>query len=324
MALGISPFNGDDFAATVDAHWNGFLAERGLRDKTLTLTVIHRPPLGSKIPFSSNKSVAALREQTKKRMRRLGEVVGFLKSTFADMSPRLLSGMTGELLGFLGGLNTGQELPLFPSSIYGFLSQDVANTRVTFRGTSFEVSDGATGSRFGTSFAIKNYPAKTSCTMFDELKLPVDMVVTHSFTPINSNLMAGRIKKQQRLMKAADDGALSLEAELVEALDDLESKRLSFGDHHMTVTVFADTLEELDSIAGEVRNTAATEGVNLVNEAFAARTHFFAQHPGNSAKRSRKAAVTNKNFADFAAFHRTQLGKRGHQVPWGNTNGPSR
>lgn len=315
----LSPFNGDDFAATVDARWKGFLAERGLRDKTLTLTVIHRPPLGSKIPFSSNKSVAALREKTKKRMRRLGEVIGFLKSTFADMSPHLLSGMTGELLGFLGGLNTGQELPLFPSSKYGFLSQDVANTRVTFRGTSFEVSDGAVGSRFGTSFAIKNYPAKTSCTMFDELNLPVDMVVTHSFTPINSNLMAGRIKKQQRLMKAADDGALSLEAELVEALDDLESKRLSFGDHHMTVTVFADTLEELDSIAGEVRNTAATEGVNMVNEAFAARTHFFAQHPGNSAKRSRKAAVTNKNFADFAAFHRTQLGKRGHQVPWGKT-----
>ena len=174
----LSPFNGDDFAATVDARWKGFLAERGLRDKTLTLTVIHRPPLGSKIPFSSNKSVAALREKTKKRMRRLGEVIGFLKSTFADMSPHLLSGMTGELLGFLGGLNTGQELPLFPSSKYGFLSQDVANTRVTFRGTSFEVSDGAVGSRFGTSFAIKNYPAKTSCTMFDELNLPVDMVVT--------------------------------------------------------------------------------------------------------------------------------------------------
>jgi len=129
--------------------------------------------------------------------------------------------------------------------------------------------------------------------------------------------MSGRIKKQQRLMRAAADGAVSLEAELVEALDDLESKRLSFGDHHMTVTVFADTLPELDSIAGEVRNTAATEGVNMVNEGFAARTHYFAQHPGNSAKRSRKAAVTNKNFADFAAFHRTQLGKRSGQVPWG-------
>lgn len=310
---------GDDFAAHVDQKWTAFLKDGGLRDKTLTLTILHRPALTSKLPFSAKKSIAAVKAQTEKRMRRVSEVVGFLKSTFADMNPRLLSASKGELLGFLGGLNTGQELPLYPTSKYGFLAQDVANSRITFRGTIFEVSEGAVGSRYGTSFAIKNYPAKTSCTMFDELNLPVDMVVTHSFTPINSNLMAGRIKKQQRLMRAADDGAVSLEAELAEALDDLESKRLSFGDHHMTVTVFASTLENLDSIAGEVRNTAATEGVNMVNEAFAARTHFFAQHPGNSAKRSRKAAVTNKNFADFAAFHRTPLGKQGHEVPWGTT-----
>ncbi|MGH1416356.1 MAG: type IV secretion system protein B4 [Pelagimonas sp.] len=315
----LDPVKGEDFAAQVDKAWNTFLSGSGLRDKTLTLTVLHRPALTSKLPFSAKKSIASIKEQTEKRMRRMSEVIGFLKSTFADMDPRLLSASKGELLGFLGGLNTGQELPLYPASKYGFLAQDVANSRITFRGTIFEVSEGAVGSRYGTSFAIKNYPAKTSCTMFDELNLPVDMVVTHSFTPINSNLMAGRIKRQKRLMRAADDGAISLEAELDEALDDLESKRLSFGDHHMTVTVYASTLEDLDTIAGEVRNTAATEGVNMVNEAFASRTHFFAQHPGNSAKRSRKAAVTNKNFADFAAFHRTPLGKQGHEVPWGTT-----
>lgn len=313
----LAPIAGDDFAAAVDRRWMDGLLRSDLRDKTLTLTVIHRPPLGSKVPFSGKKSMKALRDQTEKRMRRLGEVVGFLQSTFAAMDPRLLSAGKGELLGFLGGLNTGQELPLYRRSKYGYVSDDVSNTRVTFRGRVFEISDGAVGRRFGTSFAIKNYPPKTSCTMFDELNLPVDMVVTHSFTPINSNLMASRIKREQRLRRASDDGARSLAAELEDALDDLESKRLSFGEHHMSVTVFADTLERLESIAGEVRNTAATEGVNLVSEAFAARTHYFAQHPGNGAKRSRKAAVTNHNFADFAAFHRSPLGKRGHEVPWG-------
>ncbi len=58
----------------------------------------------------------ALRDQTAKRMRRLSEVVGFLRSTFAALSPRLLSAEKGELLGFLGGLNTGQELPLYRQS----------------------------------------------------------------------------------------------------------------------------------------------------------------------------------------------------------------
>ena len=31
----------------------------------------------------------------------------------------------------------------------------------------------------------------------------------------------------------------------------------------------------------------------------------------------RASAVTNRNFADFAAFHRTQLGKPAALTPWG-------
>jgi type IV secretion system protein VirB4 len=49
----------------------------------------------------------------------------------------------------------------------------------------------------------------------------------------------------------------------------------------------------------------------------AARTHYFSQHPGNQPKRVRASAVTNRNFADFAALHRTPLGKEKHQLPWG-------
>lgn len=313
----LPPVEGDDFAAAVDAKWRASLEGYGMRDKTLTLTVINRPPAGSKVPFKRKKSIEQLAKRTEKRLRALGEVVGFIRSTFADMSPRLLEASNGELLGFLGGLNTGQELPLYQGSKYGYLSQDVANTRVTFKGANFELSDGNAGKRLGTTFAVKNYPEQTTCTMFDELNLPVDMVITHSFTPINSNIMSERIKKQQRLMRAADDGAISLLENLTFARDDLESRRLSFGDHHMTVTVFANTAADLDDLSGEIRNSAATQGVKLVNEGFAARTHYFAQHPGNAPKRSRKAAVTNINFADFAAFHRTPMGKRGHQVPWG-------
>lgn len=313
----LPPLTDDSFAALVDQRWQGAMQNAGLRDKTLTLTVLKRPPVGARLRLRRSDSITHLKSQTTKQLRKLEEVVGFLMSSFAEMKPRLLSAKSGELLGFLGALNTGQERPLFPKSRFGVISEDVANTRVTFLGRNFILDDGATGKRFGTSFAIKTYPAKTSCTMFDELNLPVDMVVTHSFTPINSNIMAGRIKRQQRLMKASDDGAISLAEELVDALDDLESKRLSFGDHHMTVTAFAETEEKLESIAAEIRNIAATEGVNLVNESFAARSHYFAQHPGNGQMRSRKAAITNMNFADLAALHRSQLGKPGSKVPWG-------
>lgn len=313
----LPPIPGAGFAAAVDQRWRAHLGRAGLRDKTLTLTVLKRPETGSRLPFGLGAARARHVADTTRRLRKLDEVVGFLLSSFDELKPRLLAASTGELLGFLGSLNTGEEHPLYPRSRLGVIAEDVANTRVTFRGTTIALSDGAVGDKLGAIFAVKNYPAKTDSLMLDELNLPVDMVVTHSFVPINANIMAGRIKRQLRLMQAANDGAVSLAQELELAQDDLESKRLIFGEHHMTVAVYARSQAALDDIAAEIRNISATSGINLISEAFGARAHFMAQHPGNTGARSRKAAITNHNFADLATFHRTPLGKTGREVPWG-------
>ena len=84
-------------------------------------------------------------------------MVGFLASSLGSMRPHRLAASSGELLGFLGGLNTGQEEPIHPSSRLGYLSEDVANTRVTFRGSRFQLSEGVVGRRYGTTFAIKTH-----------------------------------------------------------------------------------------------------------------------------------------------------------------------
>ncbi|EAQ02689.1 type IV secretion system protein B4, putative [Pseudooceanicola batsensis HTCC2597] len=311
------PVRGDTFAAAVDATWRQRLATSGLRDKTLTLTVIHRPPPRSFTEFLNGSDPERLKEQTRKRLRRLKDAVGVFLSGLSNLKPRLLSAASGELVGFLGALNTGRELPLYPANRFGFLATNVANTRVTFLEDHFELSEGVVGRRFGKCFTIGEYSEATTCTMFDMLNLPVDMIVTHSFTPINSNLMAGRIKRQKRQMQASRDAALSLLEALDIAHDDLEAKRQSFGEHHMVVTVFCETLDELETLGAEIVNAAAAEGVKMIGERVAAKTHYLSQHPGNQPKRVRASAVTNRNFADFAALHRTQLGKDKHQLPWG-------
>ena len=310
------PVVGDGFDAHLDARWQRALAGHGLRDRSLTLTVLERPD-GARVPLRALRSASALRERTEARLTRLDQVCAFVRATLGAMRPRMLHASTGELLGFLGALGTGRETPLVAGSATLPLAEAVAGTRVTFDGATFELAGGVQGHRYGTSFAVKTYPAATWPTMLDELGLPADMVVTHSFTPVNPGLMAGRIKRQQRLMRSAEDGAISLMEELTEALDDLEAGRLIFGDHHMTATIFAESREVLELIGAEVRQAAAASGAVLVNEAFAARAHYFAQHPGNGAKRARKAAITNANFADLAALHRTPLGKTATEVPWG-------
>ena len=313
----LHPVPGDGFAAAVDRAWRDKLGTAGLRDKTLTLTILHRPPPQSFRGFVARPAPERLSDETAKRVRRLGEAVNVFLSGLGDLDPRVLCASSGELIGFLGALNTGRELPLYPANRYGFLSWNVANTRVTFHERHFELSDGVAGHRFGKSFTIGEYSEATSCTMFDMLNLPVDMIVTQSFTPINSNLMAGRIRRQKRQMQASQDAALSLLEALDIAQDDLEARRQSFGEHHMVVTLFCDTLDELETLGAEIVNAAAAEGVKMISERLAARAHYFSQHPGNQAKRVRASAVTNRNFADFAALHRTQPGKAGHQLPWG-------
>ncbi len=318
----LEPVREDSFAGEVDRLWRKKLETSGLRDKTLTLTVIHRPPPKSVLPFLNRSAPDRLKEATEKRLRRLGEAVSVFVSGLTELNPRVLSAKSGELIGFLGALNTGQELPLYPANTYGFLSFNVANTRVTFQGDHFELSEGVVGHRFGKSFTIGEYSEATSCTMFDMLNLPVDMIVTHSFTPINSNLMAGRIKRQKRQMQASQDAALSLMEALDIAADDLEAKRQSFGEHHMIATIFCDTLDELQTLSAEIVNAAAAEGVKMIGERVAAKAHYLSQHPGNQPKRVRASAITNRNFADFAAFHRTQLGKPAHENPLGQRSSP--
>jgi type IV secretion system protein VirB4 len=85
----------------------------------------------------------------------------------------------------------------------------------------------------------------------------------------------------------------------------------------MVVTIFSETLKELRNLSAEIVNAAATEGVKMIGERVAAKAHYLSQHPGNQPKRVRASAITNQNFADFAAFHRTQLGKPAGIVPWG-------
>jgi len=317
IAPELESIGSDDFAGEVDRLWRQKLEGGGLRDKTLTLTIIHRPPPKSFLPFLNGSAPDRFKEETAKRQRRLSEAVNVFVSGLAELKPRVLSSKAGELVGFLGALNTGQELPLYPANTFGFLSFNVANTRVTFLEDHFELSEGVVGHRFGKSFTIGEYSEATSCTMFDMLNLPVDMIVTHSFTPINSNLMAGRIKRQKSQMQASQDAALSLMEALDIAADDLEAKRQSFGEHHMVVTIFCDTLDELQTLSAEIVNAAAAEGVKMIGERVAAKAHYLSQHPGNQPKRVRASAITNRNFADFAAFHRTQLGKTSGEVPWG-------
>ena len=94
----LPPIPGEGFATTIDQRWRAHLGRSGLRDKTLTLTVLKRPETGSRLPFGLGASGTRLAADTTRRLRKLDEVVGFLLSSFNELKPRLLAASTGELV----------------------------------------------------------------------------------------------------------------------------------------------------------------------------------------------------------------------------------
>lgn len=317
--LRTAPIEGTGFDAHVDEKWQRHLAAAGLRDRTLTITIVKRPPVVTSVPLFSWVSRRALAGQTAGQIRQLEEVVAFLAGSLAGMNARVLTASSGELLGFLEAINTGIELPCFPSGVgaSAIVASQIANNRVTFQGRDIHITGGSVPDRVGQIYAIKEYPTDSFCTMFDDLSLPLDMVTSHSFTPVNSTLMIDRIKRAIRMMRSTEDAAISLRADLEAALDDVASGRVIFGDHHMSVAVYSSSLDGLSEAASDIRNIAASAGLKMLSEPYSTRAHYFAQHPGNAALRSRRGLITNSNFADFAALHRTPLGKSGENTPWG-------
>ena len=164
---------------------------------------------------------------------------------------------------------------------------------------------------------MKSYPALTDVALLDGLDLPLDIVLTNSFTPIPTNIMAERIQRIVRQMRAADDAAVSLRDQLMEAADDQEAGRIAFGDHHLSIAVYAQDRTTLEHAAAEIKRLGQEVMAVIVRENMALKATYFAQVPGNFGYRARKTPISTLNFADFSALHGSTEGRDGNQSPWG-------
>lgn len=308
--------NSDDFASSVDAKWQKHVGTMGANDTAIIVTIIKRRSIGRKLAFFKKLNESADKEFIDGEIELLNEVCANFKTVFAYMKPKKLSAKTGELLGFLGSINTGVMKPIKPTHAIGLISENIANVNVDFDQDIFRLSGGNQPTKFGTTLAVKTYGDTAYPSMFDELELPIDMVVTQSFKPASKAIMLERIRQKKRFRINVSDAAKLAVQELREAEEALEADQVTYGEHHMTVTVFSDEPQKLRGIVAEIKSIADEKGIILMSEAAGANIHFLSQHPANDHLRLRADFLTNWNFAHFAAMHKTPLGKAGHEVPW--------
>ena len=311
---------GDDFSAELDDRWNALLASRRLYVNDLYLTLVVRPLSGragwaERMLGLFTGATPPTGDDHAADRRLLGQASEQLMAALEAYQPRLLTaydaaaGLASEQLEFFGQLYNATENPaLLP---LGDLGHGVARRTVAFGADAAELGpvDGRPA-EFAAILSVKDYPAVTTAGMLDDIyRLPFAMVVTQSFAFVDRGIAQQRMDLAIRRMRAADDAAVSLRAELAVAKDNVAAGRAAFGEHHLTIMVRADSLDALDEAAGEVQAALSEAGFAVVREELGLEAAFWAQFPGNFGYIARKALISTANFAGFASAHSFPVGQ---------------
>ncbi|WP_375632817.1 VirB4 family type IV secretion/conjugal transfer ATPase [Bartonella sp. AA74HLJMH] len=172
--------------------------------------------------------------------------------------------------------------------------------------------------RFGM-LEIKEYDATTKPGQLNVLlESDFEFVLTQSFSVLSRHAAKDYLQRHQRNLIDARDVATSQIEQIDEALNQLISGHFVMGEHHCTLTIYGDTIQQ-------VRDHMAKASAALLDVAvlpkpvdLAIEAGYWAQLPGNWKWRPRPAPITSLNFLSFSSFHNFMSGK-----PTGNPWGPA-
>lgn len=315
----LPPVTGNPFSEEIDRRWQDYIRTAGLRDRVTMITLVIRPPrrLTKLLSLIGARDVHG-RGEVAARALQLDQMINTCMVAVDEAKPNRLSVSSGRWLGLLRTIIDGSGGRLVPGTKFVPVADLLATSQITFRGRIFECEGTDPGRRrFGTIVSIKDYPTETYPGILDRLNLPYDTIVTHSFTPIDAISAQGKIARVKKQMRAAEDAAISLFAQLEEAEDDVASGRVVFGDHHCSVAVFGESLKEVEGAMAYLTRAMQDAGSAIVREGFSARAVYFAQHPGNFTYRTRPAMISSQNFTQLCAMHGLSKGNPPQKSPWG-------
>ncbi len=321
----------DGFSSQVNAAWNARLSKRKLFHNELFVTIVRRPPQGrsgliSRIAerFGYGLGKAETEARLVSEARALSAATDQIMAAMSQYRPTLLAvydtadGAHSENLEFLGLLYNADLQPMrLPE---GDAGEALPMRRVSFGHNMLELgTTGRSARQLASILSIKDYPGQTSPGMLDDLlRLPIEMVVSQSFAFVDRGESLSRMNLALRRMRAADDEALSLRAELGQAKDNVAASRAAYGEHHLSVMVRGSEADTVNSDVADVQATLSDLGIVSVREELGLEPAFWAQFPGNFKYIARRALVSTANFASLASCHNFPLGR-----PAGNHWGSS-
>lgn len=309
------------FAARADELWKKKHHSKDSYINELYLTVVRKADTkgAAKIEHLWNKleqraDAKSKDNQMKEMHKELNETVYRILATFKDYGARLLTvketdfGPVSEPLEFLGKLvNFGHQqtmtVPNMPICNY------LPTHRLYFGSRAIE-SRGVFDTKYGGIISVKEYAPATAAGMLDSfLQLPMEFIISQSFTFHNRQTNIASMQIKQRRMMNAEDKAITQVAEISDALDLATSGHVAFGDHHLTVMCMEDDLPGLEKSMSMAIAELVNIGINPVREKLVLEQCYWAQLPANFQFVGRKANIHSLNLAGFASMHNFPVGK---------------
>jgi type IV secretion system protein VirB4 len=264
--------------------------------------------------FRSSVDKGAWEANLREMCEELDEVTGRVLSALKDYDPILLgvvnteNGAYCKILEFLGKIvNCGSATSVIVPTMT--IDKYLPTKRIFFGKKAIEIR-GTKDSKYAGMVSIKEYGPSTYTGCMDGfLQIPFECIISQSFSFLNRQTSISKMQLQQNRMIQAEDKAVSQIREISQALDMAMSGDISFGTHHLTVLVTADSLRELENTLSMVSAEMLDTGVMPVREKINLEPCFWGQLPGNEDFLIRKATINSLNLAGFSSLHNFPTGK---------------
>lgn len=309
----------DPIAAHIDDRWREKLSHGALFVNDQFVTLVRRPARGKagwadKVSRMLKRGRAPV-EADEGDVRALRAAATAMVASLGGYGARLLgdyetaTGTCSEVLELLSALYNGEMRPVRRPAEGADIGLMLPYKRVSFGLDAIE-QRGASAAQFSALLSLKDYPDSTGPGLMDALlRLPFEMVLTESYAPADRQVARERIDLAIRRLKSADEEAMAERREMQSARDALGVGAVAFGDHHLSVMVRTDRLDQLDDAAAACAAALADTGAVAVREDVNLEPCFWGQFPGNEAYLVRRALISSANMACFGSLHGFALGQ---------------
>lgn len=306
------------FARDLDATYRSRILSKRMFINEHFVTVIYRPAGGA-----ADKAAASVFSMFSKASAE--EAEGDIIETFTDILrdvEKLLGRIGPRKLGLyeFNGLQFSEPMELMQRImtaeqrpvplVRGHLGRAIYSDRIIFGSELFEVREPG-GSRYGGILAVREHAARTFPGQLNALlEARFEYVMSQGFAFLGKHMGMETARRKRAQLSATDDVAFSQQAQLDDAMDDLQSNRYVLGEHHLALSVFGETPKVLAENMSIARAALSESGIVAAREDLGLEAAYWSMLPGNFNWRTRPAALGSRNFAALAPLHTYPSGQR--------------